>query len=263
MQLSISNIAWENEYNEEMYKFMSENDYQGLEIAPTKLWNLPVYNNLQRASDYKTYLLKKYNIKISSIQSIWFARKENIFSSLEEKAILLDYTKSAILFAEACNCKNLVFGCPKNRKMMSNSTESQVIDFFKELGDFSFSHNTVLSLEANPKIYGTNFINTTYEAFDFVKKVNSKGFKINFDFGTFLYNHENMEEMENNIHLIHHIHISEPNLEAIIEHEEHEELKYLLRRNKYTGYISIEMRDIHNIFEVKKIMKYIKNVFGE
>ena len=43
--------------------------------------------------------------------------------------------------------------------------------FFNILGDYAKLKNTVIALEANPDIYGTNFINTTKEAFSFVKKL--------------------------------------------------------------------------------------------
>ena len=35
MKYSISNIAWEKEYDGEMYSFLKENDVDGIEIAPT------------------------------------------------------------------------------------------------------------------------------------------------------------------------------------------------------------------------------------
>lgn len=50
-----------------------------------------------------------------SMQSIWYGRTEKLFGTEEERNLLLDYTKSAVDFAAAIGCKNLVFGCPKNR----------------------------------------------------------------------------------------------------------------------------------------------------
>ena len=37
MKLSISNIAWSNEYDEEIFKYLYELGYDGLEIAPTRI----------------------------------------------------------------------------------------------------------------------------------------------------------------------------------------------------------------------------------
>ena len=37
MKLSISNIAWDKAYDEEMYEYLSNNKFNGIEIAPTKI----------------------------------------------------------------------------------------------------------------------------------------------------------------------------------------------------------------------------------
>ena len=38
MNLSISNIAWASDYDAQMYPFLKEIGYQGLEIAPTRIF---------------------------------------------------------------------------------------------------------------------------------------------------------------------------------------------------------------------------------
>ena len=38
MNLSISNIAWDKENDEKVYKLMKENGFSGLEIAPTRVY---------------------------------------------------------------------------------------------------------------------------------------------------------------------------------------------------------------------------------
>ena len=59
-----------------------------------------------------------------------------IFGSPEEAAALIDYTKEAILFAEAVGCPNLVFGSPKNRIIPEGKTRGDAVDFFRTIGDF-------------------------------------------------------------------------------------------------------------------------------
>ena len=38
MRLSISNIGWVSESDEQIYKIMKKLDFQGLEIAPTRIF---------------------------------------------------------------------------------------------------------------------------------------------------------------------------------------------------------------------------------
>ena len=95
MKVSISDIAWDIMDDEEMLEFLQENHFD-LEIAPTKIVPETPYQNLKRAKEYKDKLEQK-NIQVSSMQSIWFGKTENIFESEENRRILIEYTKEAIL----------------------------------------------------------------------------------------------------------------------------------------------------------------------
>lgn len=97
---------------------------------------------------------------------------------------MLDYTKKAIDFAAAIGCKNLVFGCPRNRSLPAGADESVAVAFFKELGEYAYSKGTAIGMEANPPIYNTNYINDTKSALELIEQVDSKGFKLNLDVGT-------------------------------------------------------------------------------
>lgn len=261
MKLSISNIAWTEENDEELYKFILENNFTGLEIAPTRIIRKNPYDNLGLAKDISDSIKNKYGLEISSMQSILFGKTERLFGSNEERKILIEYTKKAIDFANTIECKNLVFGSPKNRVIENNHQYQIGVEFFKELGDYALKKKTILSIEANPPIYNTNFINTTEQAIQLVKEVDSKGFMVNIDLGTIIQNDEDIDLVINHINLVNHIHISEPNLIAIKKRKIHQELASKLRKVKYDKYISIEMKTLDNLSEVKNIINYHKNIF--
>lgn len=261
MKISISNIAWDIEQDNSVYALMEKYGYQGLEIAPSRIIPDSPYDNLEYITKWKKDLNRKRKLLISSMQSIWYGKSENIFSSDEERKELMAYTKKAVIFAEQISCKNLVFGCPKNRKVPDNMDPMQIaIPFFKEAADFAARHNTVIGLEAVSIIYNTNFINDTLSAIEFIKEVNSKGLKLNLDVGTMIQNKEDLSVVENNIHYVNHVHISEPRLAGIVRRSIHTELKDLLKRENYDGYISIEMSKGHPI---ENVMEYISMVFGD
>lgn len=254
MKISISNIAWEKDMDIQIYRFLKEKKIDGIEIAPTRVFPDKPYSKINEAKEFHKKMKDEYNLQIASIQSIWYGRKEKIFENERERTILLDYTKQAFEFAHALDCKNLVFGCPKNRTINSEKDFEIAIDFFEKLGKAAIAADTVLALEANPPIYQTNFINTTKAAYEIVKKVDSKGIKINYDIGTVIANGESMFFLKEIISYVNHIHISEPFLAEIKYRNIHETLFDILRNCDYTKFISIEMSNLQSIESVYHVI---------
>ena len=118
----------------------------------------------------------------------------------------------------------------------------KIQDMVKEIGRYAYERNVVFAVEPNPPIYGTNFLNTTVQAIQFVRKLNQSGIGINIDIGTMIYNREGIELLEENMDLINHIHISEPNLVPIEIKDLHSQVAQSLRKCNYQNFISIEMK---------------------
>lgn len=262
MKLSISNLAWNTDNNELIYKKMQELGFVGLEIAPTKIFPSEPYSKLEEAESFKNHLNNTYGLSISSMQSIWYGITGNIFEDKDQPQ-LIDYTKKSILFANKIGCTNIVFGSPKNRIIIGDDYEKKAIYFFNKISEFGSVYNVVVSIEPNPPIYGTDFINTTFEAFDLVMKVNNPNFKVNLDLGTIIENNENVEKIFSNVDLINHIHISEPFLRKIEKRELHSVIFRKLKETNYNGYVSIEMNLQENINDVIDVLKYVSEVNNE
>lgn len=260
-KMSISNIAWYKSLDEQVYKLMKENGFSGLEIAPTRIFQEMPYDRLTEAAIWANELKRKYGFIISSMQSIWFGRQEKIFGTEEERNVLVNYTKKAINFAVAINCKNLVFGCPRNRSVPDGGDKAIGIRFFKEVGDYAYSKGTVIGIEANPQIYNTNYINETFKAFELIEQVNSRGFLLNLDLGTMLQNEEPIDELKGKVKYINHVHISEPGLRSIKKRTQHKQLKELLDTEGYQGFVSIEMGENRDISVIENKLEYVRGVF--
>lgn len=91
-KLSISNIAWNKQLDVQIYALMKEIGFNGLEIAPTRIFREMPYSRLMEAATWAEELKKQYGFVISSMQSIWFGRQEQIFGTEEEREVLLNYT---------------------------------------------------------------------------------------------------------------------------------------------------------------------------
>lgn len=264
MRYSISNIGWDKEKDNEMYVFLKENNIDGIEIAPTRIFN-NAYDNLELSHQYAIMLKNKYNLAVSSMQSIWYGITQNIFEGKKERAFLENYTKKAILFAASMNIENLVFGCPKNRNIPDGKSTQECFEvaaeFFRKLGDFAWENGTNLSIEPNPVIYNTNFLNYTKDACEFVRSINSKGLKVNIDMGTVIYNKENPHLVKTYKNEINHIHISTPGLEYIKDCQEYKTLRKVLNKIDYDKYISVEMKNQGDFEKTKQAVLFMKEAF--
>lgn len=263
MKYSISNIAWTSENDAKVYKMMKELGYTGLEIAPTRIFPENPYEHIEDASKWANELKNEYGFEVASMQSIWYGRNEKIFGSVEERCLLMEYTKKAINFAAAIGCGNLVFGCPKNRCIQNEYEYDIAVIFFRELAEYAEKQGTCIGMEANPPIYNTNFINTTLEAFQLIGDVGASGFKINLDIGTMIVNGETIDMIEHNLNLVNHVHISEPGLKEIMPKDIHIELIKRLEKNGYEKYISIEMGNSVGIDGINNTLKYVKELEEE
>lgn len=261
LKLSISNIGWRAEQDEEVYRLMKKYQFTGLEIAPTRIFREKPYERLSEAALWSSGLAEEHGFAVTSIQSIWFGRQEKLFGSDAERNILTEYTKRAIDFSAAVGSRNLVFGCPGNRVCPAGTDPEIGIRFFAQIGNYAAQRGTVIGMEANPAIYHTNYINGTPEALDLVRKVGSKGFLLNLDIGTMIQNGEDLACLVGNVNLINHVHISEPGLKPIEPRAIHPELKQILTDGSYKGYVSIEMGKVEDLSVIEEAMKYVRSVF--
>ena len=149
MKLAISNIAWSSEDDKEMHFFLKSAGFEGLEIAPTRIIPENPYDKLKEAEAFKNTLKADFSLTIPSLQAICFGRTEAIFATEEERESIKEYIKKAIDFASVLDCKNLVFGSPKNR-IIGENQEDIALSFFNELGTYANEKNTILAMEPNP-----------------------------------------------------------------------------------------------------------------
>lgn len=261
MQLAASNIAWVKEQDAEVYALMQSCGYSGLEIAPTRWFPEAPYEHIREAVTVSASVREQYGLSVCSMQSIWYGQTARIAESAEARAHLLSYTEKSLAFADAIGCGNLVFGCPKNRRVESEAEKRIVIDFLADLAHLAERYSAVISLEANPAIYNTNFANTTREALQIVSEIGSPSLRVNLDFGTVIANGESVESLREAVPWINHVHISEPLLKPIGEREEHLRLFQILSDEGYRGFVSIEMGRADDLAEITKALKYVKGDF--
>lgn len=262
MKLSLSNIAWDAAYDVDMYERMVEMGFAGLEIAPTRLFAGQPYDHIKDAAAFARDLRHNYGLAVCAMQSLWYGRTERIFGSEAERTTLLDYTRRAVEFAHAVGCRVLVLGSPKNRSLNDGEDASAATEFFTKMAAYAEAAGCVVAFEPNPEIYGTNYINTTAQASELCRQMGTKGFGVNLDVGTVIENGETMDEVEQALDCVRHVHISEPNLVPIEHRPLHTQLHALLEQRGYDGYVSVEMKNTGDIEDIRAAAKYLCEVFA-
>ena len=260
MKLSASNIGWAAQDDEQVWQLLKDLGYKGIEIAPTRIIPEQPYDCQAGAALFAGVMHQKYDLAIPSMQSIWFGQSGNIFNAEEAKE-LEEYTLRAIEFAVSCRCRNLVFGCPRNRNMPEGADAQMGEDFLSRIGWMAAQRQVVIGLEANPPIYNTNYINTTKRAFEMAKKLQSPGLGVTLDMGTMIANGERPNDFVQDMKYVSHVHISEPGLAPIEKRPEHKELALLLGALNYQGYVSVEMKTA-DFDTVRRSLEYVAEVFG-
>lgn len=270
MKLSISNIAWLKEDDEEVYALMKQYGFTGLDIAPARIFEHPFEVTEEEGATFRKDMHDK-GFEIVGMQSLLYGSSGlAIFESIDARYATIAHLKKMIDYAAKIGIKVLVFGSPKNRIIGDSDykdAEQIAIGFFNELGEYADNRNISFCVEPNPKEYGTDFLTNTKDAANFVRKVNNKGFRLHVDLGTMLINHENITTvMEEVMDVTKHIHISHPYLDLVGEREEkHVEFASILRKLCYNGYVVIEMKNgitTPNTVAVKQALEFVSRIYG-
>ena len=244
MRISISNIAWEKDEEPEIAELLQRLGVAAVDVAPGKY-----FPDVAAASDADIRKVRNWweerGISIYGMQSLLFGTKGlNVFGDSNSQERLLKHLSHVCRVAEGLGAKRLVFGSPKNRDrtgLSAREAEDIALQFFSRLGNIAQSNGVVITLEPNPVCYGTNWITTTREAYDFVKKLGNPGIAMQLDTGTVLTNAEAQETIVSVKDTVGHVHLSEPKLLPLsLAPAEHDEV-FRAAVSAAPGTVTIEM----------------------
>lgn len=266
-RLAVSNIAWEPSEEAAVVEVLRREGVSGIEIAPTKWREKPFDANTADVAAYRR-LWEDRGLHVVSLQALLFGRPDlQLFASAESRARLGDYLRRVIDFAAAVGAHVLVFGSPKNRVRGSLAMpEATVIaaDFLRDIGAYCAERGAAMCIEANPGVYGGDFVTTTAEAVALCRAVNHSGVRVNVDLGGITVSHEDVATAITNArNVIGHYHASEPGLAEIDVGSPHQEAGRMLREIGYANWISIEMRAAgNNVAAVERAIVKTKTAYG-
>lgn len=216
MDISISNIAWDVAFDEEIAALLTKHNIKNIDIAPGKY-----FSDINSVSSSEITKVKNWwaerGIGICGMQSLLYGTQGlNLFADKETQSRMINHLRAVFRIAGELEALKVVFGSPKNRdrgNLSDLECMDTATDFFYRLGEEAKVFDVSLCLEPNPACYGANFMLNSEETADVVKTVNHPNVKMQLDTGALTINNEEPASvLQRFASLIGHVHVSEPDL---------------------------------------------------
>jgi sugar phosphate isomerase/epimerase len=247
MKLSVSNIAWEPQEDDQVAELLRSAGVAAIEIAPTKYWPAPCAPTPASIQEVRGRWADR-GLQIVGLQSLLFGCPQlSIFGDADVRRATSDYLGVILEIAHGLGATALVFGSPKNRDRKGRAFTqaiAEAAEFFRPLARRATDFGCAIAFEPNPTEYGCNFCTTVEESIRLLEAIYDPGFRLNLDVGIMHLNREPIEEtVRRALPWTAHVHISEPNLATIgTGGVPHNIAGQSLRSAGWQGYVSIEMR---------------------
>ena len=240
MNLSVSNLAWDHKDLDVTLKILEKYDIKNIEGVLSKINKWDEINN-NELSDIKN-VLESFNIKMSSIQSIFYGVDIN---SLNDKNKFIHHINKLVEFSKVLGYNVLVFGSPNLRNHFENEI---VVDVLKNVDDILIKNEITMCIEPNSKIYNGEYFHTITEISEFLSSNKFINIKTMIDTHNLILEGEDPIEMiELYFDQIHHIHVSENKLLPISNSEFHKKFSEKLKLINYKGIITYELLACDNL----------------
>lgn len=247
MRISVSNIAWNKDEDEDVFDLLQHHNVSGIEIAPTRLWPGWIGASPESITAARA-LYSGLGFAIPALQAILFDRPElKVFDKPMGQSALLDHIDHVADIGANLGARVLVFGSPQNRdpgKRTMARAHAEAVNFFLKAGERCLRHGVQLCLEPNPKVYNCRFMTRWKEVRSIVDDVSHAGIGIHLDTACItLEGDDVLAAIDGCEGRIAHFHVSEPELGDFSNPTiDHAAIGQKLRDINYKGWLSIEMR---------------------
>ena len=246
MKLAVSNIAWDNAELSEHLALIRDLGCDGVELAPSCVWPEPA----EVAGDESagvTRLIRRAGLEVTGFLSLLYTRRDlQLFQDAPTRRRTIDYLGALGRLCAEMGGKVLVFGSPKNRARHGHTTAECLdwaVEVFSQAAREAQRAGVTLCIEPlSPE--ETDFIQSSAEGLELVRRVDQQGFGLHLDAKAMLASREDPEAVLRDARsFVRHVHVGDPGLAPPgSTGADHAPIGRALRRSGYRGYVSIEMR---------------------
>jgi len=270
MKIAICNELFEGWTLEDVFKYISELGYEGIEISPftisddvRKVRNKERREIRELASSYRLEVVGTHWPLVTPKGLHIIHPDENI------RRLTRQYLCELVRFTSGIGGRILVFGSPNQRNVLNGVSYEEAWNYAKEIfsdcSRFAEDYGAIIALEPLAK-HLTNFINTAEEAIQLIKEVSHPNFRLHLDVYSMLDEGKPLPEIikgskENLVHF----HINDDNrLGPGFGKVNYPPIIKALEEINYRGFLSVEVFDFSpgpkkiasvSIENLKKLLK--------
>jgi D-psicose/D-tagatose/L-ribulose 3-epimerase len=244
MLLSISNIAWNNDEEDDMARFLRSEGIARVDIAPGRYFTDPERASASDVANVRAFWQDR-GFTIQGMQALLFGTIGlNLFD--DGQGVMFRRLAAICRIGGGLGARALTFGSPRQRDRGDrpyHEAAEIAVDFFSRLGDVAEAEGVTICLEPNPSIYHCNFMVCTDEAAAIVRDTDHPTIRLQLDVGALALNGEGAEDVvSRHADLIGHVHASEPRLVVLGDGgASHETTAAALRRHRPELVVTVEM----------------------
>lgn len=244
--ISISNIAWPAEDDDEALALAARLGFDGIEVAPIKLFGALAMAPEANMRDYRARLAD-LGFAIPAMQGLLFGVDgATLFGPPDEEAALATALERVARVAGILGAGACVFGAPRLRDPGTLSPDAafeRAAGFFRRLAPIFAKNDSIICFEANAPGYGCRFVTRTSEAIALAEAVATPGFALQIDTGTVFAMDEPLDVVARAVPHAGHFHASEPELAPVGSRgSDHQGVADRLEQAGYARWRSVEMR---------------------
>jgi sugar phosphate isomerase/epimerase len=257
MKLCVTNISFNKISFQKFLRLTKQIGIKNVELAPDLICKNPY--NLKK-TDYIKKNLKQNQIKVLSLQSLFFKCKKLDFENKNHKVYLIQYFEKIIKFAKSLSISKISIGsCPTRKVMISKKKLFELnFYFFKIFSTIAKKNNILLCLEPIKKKYGIHYLNSPKEVLDFIIKTKIKNLKLLLDSGNLKGENDFQKKFMKYRKNIGHIQLSNKDLNKIDINSIKKSITFLKSKN-YKNTVTIEFLSKKGK-KIKELTRLVNNI---
>lgn len=268
IKLAVSNVAWYPKEIDGFIRLLSSLDCQGIELAPSMLWDEPVDSSAKERLELRQKI-ENAGLNLTGLQALLYTRRDLLlFKDEQTRQKALNYLSKLIELCSDLRGEVLVFGSPRNRNighLPSKEAYAIAVDFFRKVSVIAQKNKVYFCIEPLGRTE-TDFINTVAEAEKLIEDAgNPSGLGLHIDIkGLIDENEVSSPNLKKSFARAKHIHINDPNLMPPgSAGYDHRQIRDKMKESGYSGFLSIEMRRQDSDIEgaIRRAVNYVKQIY--